>query len=121
MRHELIHALQIPAALSVAEAVGSCQVISQQAGFLALEIFALHFYIAVGGIAVGRVFPDEINASRPAVTAEAVAHAACCAWQVGHGIADCRNTPRLVQRYTGTPTVFDAYIVANMGEQHAGP
>src|SRR5512135_1140213 len=118
--HELIHALHIPAALHDGVAVGDwCagSVVSQQAVFLAAEIFALHLQVALTEIAVGRVFPHQIQSGGVAGAAEAVAHAASCAGQIRHAGAERIRLPGMVQRHARAPALLDADIVADVREQ----
>src|SRR3989338_641382 len=124
LRHELIYALQIPAALRDGIAVGDGRtgsVVSQQAAFLAPEILALQLHIAVADVAVGRVFPDKVQSHGATVAAEAVAHAIRCREKIRHTVAGTIHRARLVQRSARAPAVFDADVVADMREQHARP
>jgi hypothetical protein len=72
VRHELVHTLQVPAALRDFTAAGICEAVSQHAISLALEIFALHLEVTFADIAIGRVFPDKIQSRSATVAGEAV-------------------------------------------------
>ena len=118
--YELINALQVEAILGDRERVAdvcSSRVISQIATFLAAEIFALHFEIAFADVAVGRVFPHEIQPGRMAVAAEQIGDGVAA--QVGHIRTFAIHRAGAMQRCAGAPALLDADVAADVGEHDA--